>query len=344
MKHLGDITQINGSMVEPVNVIIGGSPCQDLSVAGRRAGLAGERSGLFMEQIRIIKEMRCADAARGRTGTDIRPRWMVWENVPGAFSSNKGEDFGAVLQETIKIAEPQVPAVSVPKNGWPTAGCFTDVGGKWSVAWRVFDAQFWGVPQRRKRIALVADFGGLTAPEILFERQGVPGYCPQSGAPWQRAAAPAQDGTAQPSGSTFCIQGNCIDRADTAGCNGKGWTEGVSYTLNTIDRPAVYSEPLDDVASTLRAGAGMPKHDADIRGRLAIVYNGETVTSKTNASNPRVGDPCHTLGASGAGRAVVIENHPQDSRVKINEDGVVQTLSGQMGTGGGNVPLILENK
>ena len=322
-------------MVEPVNVIIGGSPCQDLSVAGRRAGLAGERSGLFMEQIRIIKEMRCADAARGRTGTDIRPRWMVWENVPGAFSSNKGEDFGAVLQETIKITEPQVPAVSVPKNGWPTARCLTDVGGKWSVAWRVFDAQFWGVPQRRKRIALVADFGGLTAPEILFERQGVPGYRPQSGAPWQRAAVPTQDGTAQPGGSTFCIQGNCIDRADTAGCNGKGWTEGVSYTLNTIDRPAVYSEPLDDVASTLRAGAGMPKHDADIRGRLAIVYNGETVTSKTNASNPQVGDPCHTLGATGAGRAVVIENHPQDSRVKINEDGVVQTLSGQMGTGGG---------
>lgn len=109
MKHLGDITQINGSMVEPVNVIIGGSPCQDLSVAGRRAGLAGERSGLFMEQIRIIKEMRCADAARGRTGTDIRPRWMVWENVPGAFSSNKGEDFGAVLQETIKIESRKSP-------------------------------------------------------------------------------------------------------------------------------------------------------------------------------------------------------------------------------------------
>ena len=250
MKHLGDITQINGSMVEPVNVIIGGSPCQDLSVAGRRAGLAGERSGLFMEQIRIIKEMRCADAARGRTGTDIRPRWMVWENVPGAFSSNKGEDFGAVLQETIKIAEPQVPAVSVPKNGWPTAGCLTDVGGKWSVAWRVFDAQFWGVPQRRKRIALVADFGGLTAPEILFERQGVPGYCPQSG---------------------------CRE-------------VGVSKTLDAT-RPA----------------------PAKNQGGIAIVQ-------------------------------LAVENHPQDSRVKINEDGVVQTLSGQMGTGGGNVPLILENK
>ena len=314
---------------------------------------------------------------------------------PELSAPTKERTLGQSSKKQSKSQSRKPPAVSVPKNGWPTAGCLTDVGGKWSVAWRVFDAQFWGVPQRRKRIALVADFGGLTAPEILFERQGVPGYCPQSGAPWQRAAAPAQDGTAQPGGSTFCIQGNCIDRADTAGCNGKGWTEGVSYTLNTIDRPAVYSEPLDDVASTLRAGAGMPKHDADIRGRLAIVYNGETVTSKTNASNPQVGDPCHTLGATGAGRAVVIENHakafsfdslasnsmkssnphsgcrevgvsktldatrpdpaknqggiaivqlavenhPQDSRVKINEDGVVQTLSGQMGTGGGGMFL-----
>ena len=195
MKHYGDITKINGSLVEPVNVVIGGSPCQDLSVAGKQAGLAGERSGLFMEQIRIIKEMRCADAARGRTGTDIRPRWMVWENVPGAFSSNKGEDFGAVLQETIKIAEPQVPAVSVPKNGWPTAGCFTDVGGKWSVAWRVFDAQFWGVPQRRKRIALVADFGGLTAPEILFEREGVSGHFEQGRTSWKAATTSFEKGT-----------------------------------------------------------------------------------------------------------------------------------------------------
>ena len=222
LKHYGDITKINGTLVEPVNVIIGGSPCQDLSVAGKQAGLAGERSGLFMEQLRIIKEMRRADLERGRTGKDTRPRYMVWENVPGAFSSTKGADFGAVLQETAKVACEQAPAVPIPKNGWPPAGCLTDVGGQWSIAWRVFDAQFWGVPQRRKRIALVADFGGLTAPEILFERQGVPGYCPQSGAPWQRAAAAAQGGIAQPGGSTFCIQGNCIDRADTAGCNGKG--------------------------------------------------------------------------------------------------------------------------
>ncbi len=176
MKHYGDITKINGSLVEPVNVVIGGSPCQDLSVAGKQAGLAGERSGLFMEQLRIIKEMRRADLERGRTGKDTRPRYMVWENVPGAFSSNKGADFSIVLQETAKVACEQAPAVPIPKNGWPPAGCLTDMGGQWSIAWRVFDAQFWGVPQRRKRIALVADFGGLTAPEILFERQGVPRY------------------------------------------------------------------------------------------------------------------------------------------------------------------------
>lgn len=117
MKHLGDITQINGYTATPVNVIIGGSPCQDLSVAGKRAGLQGERSGLFMEQIRIIKEMRDNDERQGRTGADIRPRYMVWENVPGAFSSNKGADFGAVLQETVKVIEPKAPAIPVPQKG-----------------------------------------------------------------------------------------------------------------------------------------------------------------------------------------------------------------------------------
>ena len=129
MKHCGDITRISGYTAEPVNVIIGGSPCQDLSVAGKRAGLAGERSGLFMEQIRIIKEMRKADAQRGRTGRDVRPRFMVWENVPGAFSSNGGADFGAVLQETVRVVEPQAPPVPVPERGWPLAGCLIGAGG-----------------------------------------------------------------------------------------------------------------------------------------------------------------------------------------------------------------------
>ena len=129
MKHFGDITKINGAKVPPVNVIIGGSPCQDLSVAGKRAGLSGERSGLFMEQLRVIKEMRREDEIRGRTGTAIRPRFMVWENVPGAFSSNKGADFGAVLQETVRVVCKEAPDIPMPDKGWPTAGCLIGMGG-----------------------------------------------------------------------------------------------------------------------------------------------------------------------------------------------------------------------
>ena len=172
MKHLGNITQITGDTIAPVNVIIGGSPCQDLSIAGKRAGLAGERSGLFMEKIRIIKEMH---EAYGTT----YPRFMVWENVPGALSSNKGGDFRIILEETARVAEPDAVIPGPPKGKWKNSGCI--MGNGWSVAWRIFDAQFWGVPQRRRRIALVADFGGESAPEKLFERKGVSGNFEESG-------------------------------------------------------------------------------------------------------------------------------------------------------------------
>ena len=159
MKHYGDITKIHGWDLEPVDVVTGGSPCQDLSVAGKRAGLEGERSGLFMEQIRVVKEMRQRDRDNGLSDDLCRPRFMVWENVPGAFSSNSGKDFQAVLTEIVRIAEPNAPDVPLPKK-WSKSGCIYDELGKWSVAWRLHDAQFWGVPQRRKRIALVADFDG----------------------------------------------------------------------------------------------------------------------------------------------------------------------------------------
>lgn len=194
MMHLGDITKISGFDAPPVDVVIGGSPCQDLSVAGKRAGLAGARSGLYMEQVRIVREMRERDRAAGRTGIDVRPRFMVWENVPGAFSSNKGRDFAAVLEEVIRIAEPQAPAVDVPDKGWPTWGGYRDVDGGWSVAWRVLDAQYWGVPQRRRRIALVADFAGASAHEILFNRNGVQGHPAPRGTPGQGAAEDAARG------------------------------------------------------------------------------------------------------------------------------------------------------
>lgn len=273
MKHCGDITKISGYDTPIVDVVIGGSPCQDLSIAGKRAGLAGERSGLYMEQIRIIMEMRKADENRGRKGTDIRPRFMVWENVPGAFSSNDGEDFRTVLEETIRLADENA-VIPRPANGrWRTSGCI--LGDGFSLAWRVLDAQFWGVPQRRRRIALVADFGGHAAPEILFERESVPRDPAAGGTARESIAGDTADcvGITNRGRSTgdvsetlracshgalpmvlsgadtadvdplqdtaICLQGNGIDRADTAGCNGKGWTEDVSYTLNTIDRHAI---------------------------------------------------------------------------------------------------------
>ena len=279
MIHLGDITKIKGYEAPTVDCVIGGSPCQDLSLAGKRAGLAGSRSGLYMEQIRIIKEMREYDRSNGRTGVDIRPRYMVWENVPGAFSTNKGQDFAAVLEEAIRVAEPEAPNVSVPEKGWPTAGCL--VGESWSVAWRVLDAQFWGtsdkpLPQRRRRIALVADFGGLSAPEILFVRKSVSGDI-EPGKP--KGKETPRDAGESSGGASFCIQGSMIGRADHNGPQGDGSNEDVCFTLNTTDRHAV---------------------------------------------------------------AYSIENHPADSRVDIDDSGMVQTLTSRMGTGGGNVPMVME--
>lgn len=282
---------------------------QDLSIAGKRAGLAGARSGLFMEQVRIVKEMREADKRNGRTGDMVRPRYLVWENVVGAFSSNKGKDFAAVLEEIIKIVEPEAPGIEVPEKGWPTWGGYHDeVGGRWSVVWRTHDAQHWGVPQRRRRISVVADFGGDTASEIQFDSESLPGDITASGASGEGFAETAEAGASyavrirggcdgggkgalvqtEKSGTLgtgndqtiFCLQGNGIDRADTAGCNGKGWREDACYTLNTIGKsptlqggvgggvnnPAIFCMATqqggaelrtDDRAPTLTAAAGM---------------------------------------------------------------------------------------
>ncbi len=306
MLHLGDITKINGADVPPVNVIIGGSPCQDLSVAGKRAGLSGERSGLFMEQLRIIKEMRRKDIENG--AVIPRPRYMVWENVPGAFSSNKGEDFRIVLEETAKVVEPTAAIPRPEKGKWANAGAI--VGDGWSIAWRVFDAQFWGVPQRRRRIALVADFGGDTAPEILFERKSVRGYTPPRETPWKDFAAAlakrfgGADKARENSELAYCIQGNCIDRADTAGCNGRGWTEGVSYTLNTVDRPAVY----------------------DARGN----GDGQTSPTITGDHNNRVTDYTalcvrKRCGCEGGGKGLLVQEEKSGTLAANNDQFVAQT-------------------
>ena len=189
MKHYGDISKMNGGEIPPVDIITFGSPCQDMSVAGKRDGLGGSRSSLFFEAVRIIKEMRCKTGGR-------YPRFIVWENVPGAFSSNKGEDFRAVLEEVCKIKDEYV---SVPKpSKWQSAGKI--LGDGYSVAWRQLDAQFWGVPQRRKRIYLVADFAGWCAGKILFESEGLSGYSSQGFRSWQETANRIAEG----SGETGC--------------------------------------------------------------------------------------------------------------------------------------------
>lgn len=324
MVHLGDITKMSGYTIPPVDVVTFGSPCQDLSIAGKRAGMAGERSGLFSEAVRIIREMRYATFG-------AYPKYAVWENVPGAFSSNKGEDFHAVLQSLCRVIDPDavIPRPTDARGGikWPRAGAI--LADHYSLAWRTMDAQHWGVPQRRLRISLVLDLTGGRAGEILFEPESLrghfaPGITPGQAAPvvvggcteganraftlkirsgcegggkgalvqTEKSAtlSTLQDQTlfvAEPSKAysfdslasnsmkssnphsgcreveiaktldtsppdpaknqggiaivepTFCIQGNTIDRADTAGANGAGVKEDVCYTLNTIDRPAV---------------------------------------------------------------------------------------------------------
>ena len=170
MAHRGDITKLRGKELLPVDIICGGSPCQDLSVAGTRSGLAGARSGLFMEQVRIVREMRGAEMDRGRTGLNVRPRYMVWENVPGAFSSGtlKGEDFRIVLEEIVRVRAWNATVYRPYPDGWGQAGDI-EIQGVMSLAWRCLDAQYWGVAQRRKRIFLVVDFAGPTAPYLLFD-------------------------------------------------------------------------------------------------------------------------------------------------------------------------------
>ena len=201
MKHYGDISAMDGAKIEPVDIITFGSPCQDMSVAGKRDGLDGSRSSLFYEAVRIIKEMRCA--------TDGKyPRYIVWENVPGAFSSNKGEDFRCVLESICRIKDEQL---SVPRPAkWPYSGEI--LGDGFSVAWRQLDAQFWGVPQRRKRIYLVADFDGGSAGEILFESEGLSGYTPQGFRSWEETAGDPADGSRET--GTICLNDQGGNRMD----------------------------------------------------------------------------------------------------------------------------------
>jgi len=262
LQHLGDIRAIDGAAIPPVDIISMGSPCTNLSLAGKREGLTGKESSLFFEAVRIIKEMR-------KETHDTYPRYILWENVAGAFSSSKREDLRRVLTEIIQIIEPGAEVPACDAKGWPYADVILGVG--WSVAYRIVDAKYFGVAQRRRRVYLVADFGGERAGDILFEREGVRRDFAQG---FRTCECPA-GGPASGAGSAIAFVPGALKRL------GRG-----------IDR---------ELSPTLRA-------------------------SVSDNSPP----------------AVAIDNHPADSRITVRKDGVVQTLSARMGTGGGNVPLIQE--
>ncbi|NNJ28683.1 DNA cytosine methyltransferase [Lacrimispora defluvii] len=266
MEHLGNISKLDGAKIPKVAVISGGSPCQDMSVAGMRAGLDGSRSNLFREQIRIVKEMRADDIANGRTGKYTRPRFMVWENVPGAFSSNKGKDFQSVLQEIVSIVDETANVPLAPKGKWGAAGCI--MGDTYSIAWRTFDAQYWGVPQRRKRIYLVADFGGNTAPKILFERKGLSGDFKEIIEAWQGTAKAT--GTGNPSAdsenenSVHCydigdrrtVANESIDIAPTLLSKMGTGGNNVPVVIETHGQDARWNLSEDNIVQTLASNMG----------------------------------------------------------------------------------------
>lgn len=315
MKQLGSVTDIDGGAVYPVDIITFGSPCQDLSTAGKQLGIhEGQRSNLFFEAVRIIKEMRAADERIGRTGKHIRPRFAVWENVPGAFSSNKGADFKAVLEALAGVRE---DGVDVPRpKKWNTGGGI--LGNGWSIAWRVYDAQYWGVPQRRKRIYLVADFAGERAPEILFERESVRGNPAAGGEAGEGAAADAEGGIGG-GGGVRCLNpwdsqrirqydvngvapninanshggqnrwGVCYPAAFMGGQGAKARSIGYcdDGTTPTIRAAESGSNQVPDVCYPNTARALTARHDSSPcvdRGQNVVCYEGQNVCTDTEVA------------------------------------------------------------
>ena len=293
MKHYGDVSRMDGRKIEPVDIITFGSPCQDMSIAGRREGLDGSRSSLFYEAVRIVKEMRCA--------TDGRyPRYIVWENVPGAFSSNKGADFQSVLEEICSVKGYEIDPARPER--WANAGEI--VADDFSLAWRVFDAQHWGVPQRRKRIYLVADFAGGSAGKILFESEGVSGYTPQGFCPWKGTAGTFEESV----GASGCV---CLN--DQGGSR-MDVTEEVAETL----RAENHGHP----PCVMGAAGFCTEHSSQARG---IGYEEETSPTLRAGTVP----------------AAVYENHSQDTRYTGPLE-TAPTVNATYGMGGNNQPFVVE--
>ena len=346
MKHLGDITKIHGGQIEPVDCITFGSPCQDLSIAGRRAGLAGERSGLFMEAVRIIKEMRSST-------NGLHPTFAIWENVPGAFSSNGGEDFRAVLEELARIEQPDVsiPRPSGRGGRWSKAGAIA--GNGWSLAWRQLDAQYWGVPQRRKRIALVVDFAGQRAGEILFERTSMPGN-PDEGSPtWKEITGAAGSRIAGNDGVVGAGRGRKGDgdadcrrtKTDKTGEAGRSEREERTDKRESGEA-AAYS--LKIRSGCAGGGKGAPVQTEKV-GTLST-FQDQTLFQPVPILNDQGGgvmgvsyNVTGTLRASEHGhQPIVLESN--QVHATVSQTGICPTLPASMGLGGGYVPMVTERK
>ena len=357
MIHVGDITKLDGAKLPPVDVICGGSPCQDLSVAGLRKGLAGERSGLFMDQVRIVKEMRAEDERRGVSDDFIRPRYLVWENVPGAFSSANGEDFRAVIEEIVHIKDSTCHVPRPDTGRWESAGAAI-LGDQFSLAWRVLDAQYWGVAQRRRRIFLVADFGGLTAPKILFEQECLLGD-PAEGQGQGKGITTTAGNSSEDSGGSRVAEEKQVDifafhinqREETINLNG---ISGALMATTNMQMQTFVAEGMRkfesaekeeeclclndqggermdvsvDVTATLRAG--MSGHPPLVMG----IQQGSAGAEETP-------DLALTEEAETGGNnyQILFENHGIDARYTGPHE-VAPTMSARYGTGGNNVPLV----
>lgn len=367
MRHLGDISKVNGAEIEPVDIITFGSPCQDLSVAGKRAGMKHEangdeettRSGLFMEAVRIIKEMR--EATNG-----IYPRFALWENVPGAFSSNKGADFRLVLQELIQIVEPGAVMPEIPKGGWAYADHYC--GDGWSLAYRLFDAQYIRTAQRRKRIHLVLDLRGQCAGEILSQRPGLRGYPAQGGTPWQGSAAHAQRGPGADDRKGIGLDiYNLAVTGDVAASLTTATGQGASNTGPSVlctRESIIDGHILDDQGGqqiAVRTDGKSPTLRAEMHGNIPAVMepktydargngDGKTVNTLTGDHNNRITDytsvvvgpkayaigngqlnqismseVCNTLDCMHDKQAVLVEDAPAYSMKSIARNGKVLT-------------------
>lgn len=293
MKHYGDVSAQNGADLPPVDIITFGSPCQDMSVAGKRSGLDGERSSLFYQAVRIVKEMRCKTNGK-------YPRFVVWENVQGAFSSNKGEDFRAVLSSLCKIKREDYAVPELPNGKWDNAGCI--MGEDFSLAWRLFDAQYWGVPQRRKRIYLVADLDGGSAGKILFESEGVSGYTPQGFRSWQGTAGGAEESVGA---SSLCLNDQGGQRMDVT----------------------------EDFTATLRAASNHPplafeNHSQDTRykGPLSVAQTVSSTYGMGGNNQPFVLETPKTLkirsGCEGGGKGALVQEN-KSATLSCNNDQTV---------------------